>query len=124
MPRTVDDKNNCACGGSYLDSHRAKHYRTKKHQGWDRKTRNQHQEQGGTISHNAATTPPERLNADGDLREDLHESYIKTYVDEAIREFELKLKSSEALKEIVLDILAVYSSENMRPDPPAPASAN
>jgi len=120
MPRTVDDKNNCACGGTYLDSHRAKHNQTKKHQEWDRKTRNK---QGSTL-YQAATMPPERLDADGDLREYMHESYIKTYVDQAMREFELKIKSSEALTEIVLDILAVYTSGNMRLDPPAPASAN
>ena len=123
MPRTADKKTNCACGGSYFDSHRAKHNQTKKHQKWDWKTRNQHEEQGDTL-YQAPTTPPERLDADGDLREHIHESYIKTYVDQAMREFELKIKSSEALTEIVLDILAVYISGNMRPDPPAPASTN
>ena len=68
MPRTADKKIDCACGGSYLDSNRAKHNQTKKHQKWDWKTRNQHEEQGDTL-YQAPTTPPERLDADGDLHE-------------------------------------------------------
>jgi hypothetical protein len=34
MVRTTDNKNICGCGGTYLDSHKTKHARTKKHQSW------------------------------------------------------------------------------------------
>ena len=34
MGRTNDHRNICACSGSYLDSHRARHLKSDKHQNW------------------------------------------------------------------------------------------
>ena len=43
----------------------------------------------------------------------MHATYLKTYLDHVIREFEIKIKSSEALAEIIIDILAAYTRGNM-----------
>src|SRR5438093_3587045 len=77
MPRTADKKITCACGGSYLDSHRARHDRSAKNQEWDRK----HQEQG-SAQYQAPTTPPAEFEADVDLRE--------YNINEAFNPFEFK----------------------------------
>ena len=34
MGRTNDHRNNCACSGSYLDSHRSRHLKSDKHLNW------------------------------------------------------------------------------------------
>ncbi len=50
MVRKLDKKNDCKCGGRYLDSNKWKHVKTKRHQEWSKWTKDEGKKSTNTVT--------------------------------------------------------------------------